>query len=177
MILDFAKITENLDIEITGNENWLEKIYHSFDCKAASSKATISGIVHIDVENPTYIRLHGRVSFTPKLACSRCSDLIPIELNETIDIFLLKEKPRFLEEQDLTKDELEEYYLGEDKKFDLEIAVNDVLQIARPANPVLKDSNDNCIPCGADLSETLVTNSTTQESSPFAILTELKLEN
>lgn len=200
MILDISALKQNKTIDITGNENWLSQIYASFagisgrDTSLPKSKGAdlvansalkqaphlITGCVTFVVDNPSYVHITGNIKFEPLLDCSRCSKDIPWPIEETIDVFLLREKPQFDEETELTSSDLDEYYLEDNQNFNLEIAVNDVLQTAVPIQVVKRGDNGRCLYCNADLSNPIAITSPASESqdpqNPFAKLINVKLD-
>jgi uncharacterized metal-binding protein YceD (DUF177 family) len=179
MIIDISQLKQNQSVEINGQESWLDKIYDSFGkAPKDKEKPLITGKVDILVENPTYVQIIGSVEYSPYLDCSRCSLPITWPLKEEFDIYLLREKPQFAEEQDLDESEMSEYYMEDNRNFDLEVAINDALQTERPFSPVIKDEYDQCVPCGADLSSNLMGSSeNADKASPFAALKDMKLKH
>ena len=144
MKVDIKTLTENMDVSISGKEEWLNKIYKSFnETPKSAEKPLITGEITINVDNPTYVQISGKVSFSPFLSCSRCATPIRWPLAEQIDLILLRERPQFEEEADLEESELDEYYLDDGEDFDLEVVINDALQTARPVQTILRDEKGN----------------------------------
>lgn len=177
MKIDVTQLAENLTIEISGNEEWLSKIYSSFPHPKNESKPLITGKVLVRVDNPTYIQISGSVDYSPFLECDRCSTPIRWPMSEAIDVILLREKPQFEEEADLEEDELNEYFMEDGRHFDLEIAINDSLQTARPSRVILEEGHTECVSSSEMEDQPFASSKNSDASNPFAALKDMQLNS
>lgn len=181
MKINVKELNPNFDLEITGQEPWLERIYGDFPVDPETPRPTISGHLVIELEEAGTVVVRGRLAYAPVVPCSRCAFGVSCPLDLRISTRFLpaayNETPR---EKNLSMAELDAYYI-EDDMVDLEQLLNDEIQTAIPSQLTPSSESDpSCPACKNDLSGGKVygpEDSKTADTSPFAKLRDLKLKH
>lgn len=184
-------------IELRGDEPWLQNIYGSF----AQTNGLLTAQLSFRKDLAGFVYVSGNVAFTPYVDCSRCSESIPWPVAESVEVTY---RPEGLDatpakEVNLKKRELEQYAIA-NGMIDLEELVNDIVQMAIPLHTVrITDDGKSCVACGIDVTSEKVwggnpssrtskpqpsgknnsadsTNDDSKTTSPFAVLAGLKLK-
>jgi len=151
MRIHVRDLTDKLTLALTGDEDWLARIYGDFPTPPGphAVKPKISGNLSIDLEEAGTVVVEGRLAFAPLVPCARCDLGIPWPLD-------LKIRTRFYpedtgagpKERTLSRHELDAYYLENDE-VDVEQLVNDLVQTAVPAFVDASDEDGpKCPACG-----------------------------
>lgn len=182
MRINVKELEKDLEIDIKGDEPWLEKIYDTFKLSEniewaedkEKNSGVITGAVKVSVTYATVI-VRGHVSYVAPVSCSICTRAINWPIHENIEVGVLKSTPEFEEETELSAGELDDYYLEDDTFFDLELAINDAIQTAVPMQTVKRSADGNCAVCKKNLEQDLTADSNSVSSdNPFSVLKDFK---
>lgn len=183
MKIPVKDMREALKVSIQGDEAWLAEIYASF---LGNEGRGIQGEVVICPEPYGVYSVKGQISYVPKVSCSRCELAIPWPIERAIDVrfidrdgsgFEIEGDDEESDEGDLTPEDLDTYYLGNEGEIDLEMIVNDLVQTAIPTRTIaLSADGKSCAICLEDVAKPLVfEDGNKEDQSPFAVLKNLKL--
>ena len=173
-----AELREALDIDIKGNEPWLQTIYDSFSERVDGSirdyAALLTGHLRVIPIPGDVVQVQGSILYTPQIACGRCGDDIKWPVDAKIDVWYEDETTLADKgpEINLQKGDLERYFIR-DGIIDLENLVNETIQMQISTTCVREtDDGSKCLVCDADLSKPIVYREDSQEEkiSPFAEL-------
>jgi uncharacterized protein len=125
------------------------------------------------------LRLTGTVRSTVQLDCARCLAPVPVNVDESFDLFYIPSVSRLQpdEERELAKDDLLVAFYRDDC-LDLDDVVREQIDLAIPMARVCSDACRGLCPgCGANLNETKCS-CTAQEPDPrWAALEQLRSSN
>ena len=122
-------------------------------------------------------KLSGHLHTTARLGCSRCLREFVLELEETIELVLLRFQPEDTpEEIDLRPQDLDtEFYDG--VTIDVDLIVAEQIFLALPQKPLCQpDCQGLCSGCGADLNRETCKCEKKETTSAFDVLRSVKLE-
>ncbi len=181
MKLRLDRITQALNLSISGNEEWLKPIYDSFEVPRGHEGGLISGSVTIFPESNEIFKITGSLSYAPWVDCSRCGDsirwqtsgsfsyrIIPVEL-DTVEDSTGERSFSYPNEEILTHS---------DGTMDLAEFVNDQIQLAIPLQTINRsEDGGSCLDCGKSLQDDQVLRESPSEATPsgkFDVLKKLK---
>jgi uncharacterized protein len=125
------------------------------------------------------LRLTGRVVATVQLDCARCLAAVPVNVDESFDLFYIPSVNRLQpdDERELAKDDLLVAFYRDDC-LDLDDVVREQIELALPMARVCSDECRGLCPnCGANLNEGKCS-CTAQEPDPrWAALAQLRSDN
>ena len=124
-----------------------------------------------------HVRLGGYLQTTVGLPCSRCLQDFVLELDETLELVLLRSLPdQTPEEIDLSPQDLDtEFYDG--VTIDVDLIVTEQIFLALPQKPLCKpECRGLCSSCGADLNHDSCLCKSNEPGSAFEVLLSLKIE-
>ena len=179
MRLTLNEIREGTTVVIRGDEAWLEQIYSGFPLVDADGvRPMLTAKLDLRLEAAGSVSVTGVVNYVPRVNCSRCDKVLPWPLRVEVSTrFLPEQLNETPKEKNLSRDDLEVYFLQDDA-VDLELLLNDSVQTALPtAYLPVADDERSCRVCHADTAGEQVYAGTTEpeEASPFAVLKGLKL--
>lgn len=164
------------NIVIDGSETWLEPIYAAFTQWGGKQDSIITGTIQTNRDDYGFVTVRGRVSYEPKLPCSRCSDPLTWPINKTISAEFRPFNSELPQDHDLSRDELDYYYLDEKGNLSLFEIVNDTLQLALPDRLIkLAEDGQHCSVCLVKVCDqkVLSTSGDDEANNPFAKLKDL----
>lgn len=178
MRIKSSQITSKTDVQLTGQETWLESIYEDFARQESVDGAKqISGQLSLTKGEDGSVCVTGHLDYTPAVSCARCDKGIPWPLSVDVNATVLPNDHTPLpRDHNLSEEELDSYVMEGDE-VDLEMLVNDAIQTALPSQ-FLAASEDgkSCKICHIDISSTKVFSAgDTENASPFAALRGMKL--
>jgi uncharacterized metal-binding protein YceD (DUF177 family) len=122
-----------LNIDINGHEPWMEGI-----CYLGENTGQITGKLCIERQGERQTaRIFGSLEFSTVLTCDLCAAPIPSNQCVSIDA-MYRHEPENLASTKLhvlSKDELDDYYFGEDESVDLFEVINDAVFLQIPDHP------------------------------------------
>lgn len=136
--------------------------------------------VSVDLElisEKDQVKLSGHLQTTVRVACSRCLQDYTVELDEGIELVLLRFVPEDTpEEVDLLPQELDtEFYDG--VTIDVDLIVTEQIFLALPQKPLCQpECSGLCSGCGADLNRESCRCEKREAGSAFDALRSMKLE-
>lgn len=172
------------ELQITGDEPWLNQIYEVF-MEEGQITSRITGSLSILREENGSAWVKGHLAFSPLVACGRCAQAVKLPLNVAISARFLSdsENPNRTEnwqrERNLTRDDLDTYYMA-GGVIDLEQLINDAINTEIPISYIpASDDGKSCRVCLADLTSAHIFGQEQEpkESSPFHALKRLRLKN
>ena len=123
------------------------------------------------------VKLGGQMQTTVRLVCSRCLQNFVVELDENIELILLRFLPEDTpDEIDLRPQDLDtEFYDG--VTIDLDLIVSEQIFLALPQQPICQsECRGLCSGCGADLNREACRCEKRETGSAFDVLQSLKIE-
>jgi uncharacterized protein len=124
------------------------------------------------------VKLSGHLHTTARLGCSRCLQEFGLELDETMELVLLRFQPEDTpEEVDLRPQDLDtEFYDG--VTIDVDLIVAEQIFLALPQKPLCQaECRGLCSGCGADLNNESCRCEQRATGSAFEALRSLKIEH
>ena len=170
-----------LDLQLVGDEPWLEKIYKDF-CTGSSR---IQGSLTIQRDASGGAMISGHIQFIPMVDCGRCAKSVamPLAVNIKARFHPESENPEradnWKRERNLSRDDLDAYYI-DSGMIDVEEVVNDAIHTATPDSYVpTSDDGNRCLVCRCDLSSPHVFGKEheNEKPSPFASLKRLTIKH
>lgn len=175
-------LTDEMLLELQGNEIWLERLYADF-AQGPGERPKLTGTLKISTEAGGGVLVRGQLNYQPLIACARCDRDVPLPLSITLESRVLppSANPDLAENSQrdrlLSRDELDVYFLI-DGCVDLEVLINDAIQTEVPMRYVpVADDGKTCRICVGDLSQALVYGDGQKANSPFSKLEALKLKH
>lgn len=148
MQIRVTDISSKLDVEIQGNEPWLDRVVKDLQEVNDAPQTSITGKILLQRDTAGFIYCTGHVKHTPTLACSRCGSPVAWPLEAEIRATW---RPPFEShvpgEIALTTEDLDTYFI-EKGCIDIEMMVNDALQCALPSQ--VQATTENPHECLAD---------------------------
>jgi len=145
-----SDVVKPITFEFLGGEEWLSPIRNSF----VGMNSPLTGHLQIHPMGRGRFEIKGKVSFEPKVPCSKCNDPIPWKIEEDVFVAAQKiSKSRYEEQEseiELSTEDLEIYEIKGDV-LDLEMILNDVVHLALPSRCVLVEDvagEEKCLVCG-----------------------------
>lgn len=180
MIIDPKELHNTREIKIEGSEDWLKPIYEEFEKWAGPQKNRVCGSLSVKRDDYGFVQISGELRFEPQLPCSRCTERIAWPIDKTINAEYRPFNASLPTDCDLSKDELEYYYMNDDGRFSLFEIVNDTIQLAIPDRILkLAEDSQSCGICGNQAKDTHLFSSSNDipMESPFAKLKDLLDKN
>lgn len=178
MRIKSSQITSKTDVQLSGQETWLESIYGDFASpESVDGAKQITGQLFLTKADNGSVDVTGHLDYTPVVSCARCDKSIPWPLSINVNATVLPDEHTPLpRDHNLSEEELDSYVMVGDE-VDLEMLVNDAIQTALPSQ-FLAASEDgkSCKICHIDISSAKVFSAgDTENTSPFAALRGIKL--
>lgn len=140
---------------------------------------TLARPVNVDLElipETGQVRLSGHLRTAVRLACSRCLQDFVVELDESMDMVLLRPLPAETpEEIDLRPQDLDtEFYDG--VTIDVDLIVAEQIFLAIPQKPLCEPNcRGICLGCGVDLNQESCRCENKASGSAFDVLRSMKI--
>jgi uncharacterized protein len=122
------------------------------------------------------LRLTGRVAATVQIDCARCLAPVPVNVDESFDLFYIPSVNRLgpAEERELAKDDLLIAFYRDDC-LDLDDVVREQIDLALPMARVCSDAcRGLCPTCGANLNESKCSCTAEEPDPRWAALEQLR---
>jgi uncharacterized metal-binding protein YceD (DUF177 family) len=177
--ININTLNPTVQIDLKGDEAWLQQIYKSFEEWAGNIDTPIEGALSLSKDDYGFVQVKGSIAFTPKLPCSRCSDPIAFPIEIAVSTEFRPYNKDLPSDYDLQKEELDYYYVDKDGNVDVEGLVNDLIQTSIPSKIVLTtDGGSACKICPNKFTDSKVFGSEpSEDDNPFAILKNIKLDS
>ncbi len=178
MRISLTELHRPKSFKLTGNEDWLARLYGDFPL---GRERALSGTLEIAIGHGGEVNVRGKLDFAPTVSCSRCERNITWPLSVDVDARFLPDRgSETKREHTLTQAELDAYYI-EQGEIDLEQLLTDLVQTQLPTQLVRANEDETaCVVCHDDLTRDLVFGVGNKEpekaASPFAALKDLKLK-
>lgn len=179
MKIPLSKLLNDLEISISGEEDWLKEIYDS--CESAPPEQVnftrLSGKLKITVDSLSEnYQVSGQFEYKPLVSCTLCLDPIPWDLSSVFSVRVL---PGAEEEQIPDFENIDgegTYLVRKDSEIDLGIILNDIIQEGLPER-LFKESKDGetCFYCDKKVDATglVYGHPETATKKPLAALGEM----
>lgn len=179
MKINVNALNPMMQLDLKGDEVWLQQIYQSFEEWAGKIDTPIKGALSLRKDDYGFVQISGSIAFTPKLPCSRCSDPIPYPINIAVNTEFRPHNSDLPSDYDLQREELDYYYLDMSSNIDLEGLVNDLIQTSIPSQILLlTEDASGCQICPNKFTDSKVFGSEpSEDENPFAILKNIKLDS
>ncbi|UCG13943.1 MAG: DUF177 domain-containing protein [Deltaproteobacteria bacterium] len=141
---------------------------------------TLARPVNVDLElipETGQVRLSGHLRTAVRLACSRCVQDFVVELDESMDMVLLRPLPAETpEEIDLRPQDLDtEFYDG--VTIDVDLIVAEQIFLTIPQKPLCQPNcRGICLGCGVDLNQASCVCENKASGSAFDVLRSMKID-
>ncbi len=183
-ISEFEKNQDNtIKLVLNGTEEWLKEIYDRFpkqDFKDLESNLLQAHLVLKWQEDLDMVFVSGKITFTPLVSCSLCTQPIPWPIEENINTTFVKYVQTSDGEEEASNID-ESYLIEPDKTIDLFPLINDAIELSLPSRFFLSsDENENeCLVCHKFFENDIPLASTSShetdwENNPFSILSKLQ---
>lgn len=152
MKIALNSIDQEQTITISGNEDWLKRIYEDFTANS-HNQAVITGTLKITRESDDGAMVQGNLAYAPAIPCSRCTQPVNLELKLSISTRFYPEidnpdrSENWRRERNLSLAELDAYYVI-DGEIDLEEVINDSIHAELPSSFIPDSSEQH--PCLVD---------------------------
>ena len=177
LLLKTENISKPLDVEINGDEKWLESISSHFPPPPGEANPKLTGLLTIKPAEFGEFLVEGGLTYSPYVKCSRCDFPIqwPIE-KKVLARFKGPSTFSTAPETDLSSHDMDDYPI-EEGQINLEQVTIDSIMTEIPERTVRHaDGSSKCLLCDKELEENLVSRSKPVESdNPFAVLKNLNL--
>ena len=169
MIIEAAKLLQEMTIEIAGQESWLQPIYDQYTTPKNAQQPTLTGKTTLTPSEFGFIEVSGKISYAPIVNCHRCNRLFPWPINQAFKILFEKPTPtKAHKEYNLSQKELDQYFIGPEGTINLEEIINEQIILSTPTTLRCH----NCTPLPKD--DKVYEEKANTSNSPFAVLSELK---
>ena len=180
MKIPLSDLKPQIDLTLTGDEDWLQPLYADFPADAVVETPRLTGSVTVIHELAGTVIARGTINYEPIVGCSRCGKPITWPLSLKFSLRFYKPGDDELEdrEQTVSSGQLDDYWIENDE-VDIGQVIHDQVHTAIPSRTIAyADDDKSCRICMTDLSEALVFGPGEQEpESPFAVLADKKWKN
>ena len=136
----------------------------------------VEGSLSIRQGSDQRVLIRGRLEALVNLPCDRCCESVPIELCADFDYECIvgEEEPHTGDDTECREEDYCRIFINE-PVIDLDVILREQIYLALPVSLLCQQSCQGlCAQCGADLNRAECSCSSTDPSSPFAVLRQLK---
>ncbi len=173
--------SEGMTVCLTGGEDWLDDIYSNFlrlGDADPSQNQLLSGKIQIVRSAYDHFALSGTIQYQPYLSCDRCDHPIQVDLSCDPSVTirpLLRVNADKGGEFELTREDLEYYFVEEDGVLDLFTILNDIIQLNVPSQVTPESSLVvGAHHCAERVTAKIAIEEQGERLSPFGVLASLK---
>ena len=172
--INITRLRESgLDLTLNLGEEWFARWQEDDPDLEFSGPGNLAAQVHLERHGHD-ILARGHLEGTLNLTCSRCLTSFSHTVETDFDLLLAPVPEGNLEEEELTRADLDrDYYTGE--IVNLETILREQVLLTLPLKPLCSENCQGICPrCGADLNQETCQCPAEESSSPFAKLKNIK---
>jgi uncharacterized protein len=136
----------------------------------------VDGSLSIRQKGDQRVLVKGNLQVLAALPCDRCGQSVPVELCTDFDYECIvgEEEPHTGDDTECREEDCYRLFINE-PVIDLDVILREQVYLALPVSMLCQQSCQGlCTQCGADLNRAKCSCSSTDSSSPFAVLRQLK---
>jgi uncharacterized metal-binding protein YceD (DUF177 family) len=174
MKIQLADINPDYQLEIKGDEPWLQPFYESFAPSPVDEPCILTGHLKFEMELADTVKVGGSLSVNPLVPCGRCDKTLRWQVEAKVQTRFYEAADKLPNDQELTAGELDAYYI-EGSTVDAFAVIVDAVNERIPNYPVLlTEDEEHCRVCLDPIGSQNYEDPAAADASPFAQLKNLK---